>query len=198
MKKKGAWILKRALEDRPYPMTAYRHFGFQEKGITEGSDYGIVHKYVLYKSKSSKEYFNLRCRDSSIAVSSFVHKNTPSEYSYYNDFRYCSCCEKHKKRYDCAVQFLDYSQFKAFFELNPDEEKKLPEQLKLHLNQNRTLYVGNSILNDIDPLCSIKNPWWVAGIDTRAEDNEISWRNCDPYLKIAFGLCGLCYRKLMK
>jgi hypothetical protein len=105
----------------------------------------------------------------------------------------CSVCDNKKARYRYTVQFIDYRQFKDFFELTKQEDESMPFQLKTYLNQIQTRYHGNSILDDVDPLAFIDNPWWVED----PEERSVVWgrRDTSPVLFLQFGLCGFCKKK---
>lgn len=188
-----ARVVERAFEDRGYPVTLYVTFGTRVDEIPEGQSSAVAYRSVLYTSEKPEEVMGLRSRDNNRSVSRFVIKNRPSDILLTGGLK-CCYCREHKPKYNYVLNFLDYTQFKNFFEISSDVEKTLPNQLRKYLNQSSTLYVGNSILNDIDPVCLIKNPWWVAGIDR----DKITWNSSDPYLKIVFSVCGFCRRKLLK
>lgn len=98
----------------------------------------------------------------------------------------CIYCNKHHGRYEFLLKIKDFRQFVDFFELSESEIKKLPIQMKKYFNQARVLYNGNSILQDLDPISQIENPWWSEGF------------NYEPYIIISFSLCGFCYKKLKR
>jgi len=108
----------------------------------------------------------------------------------------CLFCEKYKGRYNYVVQFLDFLQFESFFELNDKEKKKMPYQLRDFLNQERMCYSGNWILDDVDPLCLVDNPWWVGDLD-QFKKYKRKQRD-EPALFFTFNLCKYCKRKIEK
>lgn len=194
---RSSWVIERGLEDQKYPVTLYSTFGSRVKEIPEGQLSGVVYRSVLYTSDNPRERMYLRSEGSNNTVNCFIYDKNPSTLFLPITVK-CSYCAKHASKYRYALNFLDYTQFKEFFKLTPELENSLPQQLRLYLNQSRTLYTGNSILNDIDPVSLIKNPWWVASINENWEKRKISWSNADPYLKIIFSLCGFCRKKFSK
>lgn len=96
----------------------------------------------------------------------------------------CFACYKKANDLSYELEFLDVQQFIDFFELGEEEVKRLPKQLLVHLNQARTLYDGNSILNDVDPLGTVHNPWWG--------------ERGDPSLSIYYHLCVGCRKDFLK
>jgi len=128
----------------------------------------------------------------------------------YNDIRIinyavnydtCGWCPfKSKNKY--YLQFIDAMQFMAFFGVS---DKEIPKQMLLYLNQNRTLYHGNSILNDVDPLKMVVNPWWTAKKhDPELLNSEDAWSGynirCDdqPAIFVRFNTCERCRKKFLK
>jgi hypothetical protein len=61
------------------------------------------------------------------------------------------------------------------------------DQMKKYLNQSTTAYFGNSILDDLDPVTLITNPWFIADVAF----NEIKfYQRSNPAYFIHFHLCG--------
>ena len=197
--------IQRALENGRYPLRMYQQFAQKNKYIKRGKKYGTAQAKILYcidvKSKNEQGSFK--------TIWSASDPHIQLHASPWGDFRRiflddgdrfiqkkpCSICDKYRGRYYHTVQFLDYLQFKTFFEISEEDEEQLPYQLKDFLNQERTLYYGNSILDDIDPLCLMTNPWWTQKI-TRGEIAGHGNRD-HPAIFLAFNLCKRCRRKLI-
>lgn len=96
---------------------------------------------------------------------------------------YCVLCDFHSS-YENILHFTDILQFKEFFEVTDEELKNLPSELSF-LNPARSQYTGNSILDDVDPVALIRNPWWA--IDRSGSESEI---------QVKFLLCKRCQKRL--
>jgi len=160
---KPEYYIKRALKDKEYCYTKYSQFGDDPETVSESIKEKILSIKYNYKTIYGNQYW---AKIFHIAK----HEN-------------CNYCNKYHGRYEFLLRFKDIEQFIEFFELSEKEYKKLPIQMRKYFNQARTLYDGNSILNDLDPITNIENPWWGG-------DN--------PYIVISFNLCGFCYRKFKR
>ena len=98
--------------------------------------------------------------------------------------------KKAQGRVNVALQltFIDYRQFLEFFNLT---EKDIPKAMVEHMHQENTLYVGNSILTDVDPIDTIRDPWFRN--DRIGCVYSPGW---DPHLIINIPLCKRCLRKI--
>jgi hypothetical protein len=98
----------------------------------------------------------------------------------------CIYDKKTKWKKLVVLSFIDYRQFFEFFEII--EENIIPHQMKDHLHQQSTWYVGNSILNDLDPIDMIYDPWF------KRENN----RNDHPKINVIIPICNKCIKKLQR
>lgn len=99
----------------------------------------------------------------------------------------CKICQRTRKRW-IKLGFIDYHQFIEFFEVDKSD---LPDEMIEHLHQQSELYVGNSILDDVDPVDQIDDPWFTnksLGI-VRVSNNTAK------ELIIYIPICGRCLRK---
>jgi hypothetical protein len=112
----------------------------------------------------------------------------------------CEHCKKFKWTTLVTLLFQDYRQVCEFFKVKPEA---LPHEIVEHLHQQNDVYVGNSILDDIDPVDLIKDPWfrrhkqWQEyNFDTKKEEQYEDWEGT-PYLQVLIPLCERCKKKLM-
>ncbi len=189
-------------------MKLYRRFGYAEKGFPKGATSAVVETAVLYTTKDPQGHFNYRSRDGVYGMSSSIYPGDPSSFrlngtkpTRFEEIR-CDYCGRYKPKHPYILAFRDYMQFKAFFELTPKEEGRLPSQLRDYFSQNSEMYMGNSILDDLDPVDEIKNPWWRASALEQVNTGEmtVSYHGHPngPDVRIIFGICGVCKRKIDK
>ena len=202
-------IVKKALLNKRYPMTRYAGFAESFDGDNlKFDEIQILHGYDL---KENAEHF--------VGYGAGRHKHIvfpqdPYIQNHKRDFseprevvlsgagqqldkRTCVCCNKRNGRYFYNMQFLDYLQFEAFFKLTKTEINKMPQQFRDYLNQQRLVYNGNSILDDVDPLSEIHNPWWTDSID---QWGKLTYKNYHavPGFFIIWNLCKICKNKIDK
>jgi len=119
-----------------------------------------------------------------------------SDQKIYGTQHFCDYCNSAKVLFRFALSFSDYSQFRDFYDVSEKEEAILPEQFKKYLNQSLTEYTGNSILNDVDPVSLIRNPWWMDSIQDWSEEGYARSQNNHPVFVVSFCTCGRCLKKL--
>ncbi len=105
-------------------------------------------------------------------------------YSNYRKRTVCIYDKKFQWKKIINLDFIDYRQFIEFFKISEDE---IPIQMKQHLHQQSKLYVGNSILDDTDPVDKIDDPWFKEKTNNNTGG---------PLLRIAIPMCNRCLKKL--
>jgi len=201
VKKGTPFILSKGLKNLSYPMQVYREFGLGS--IPEASK--LINATILsrYDSKKDIEKENIHfISPTRIGSSNYTYGYERSftiskrESSVNRNFLCCGC-EKTLARYSYELRFLDWDVFQAFFEVTEEEMKEIPFQLKRYFNQSSTAYFGNRILNDLDPITLIHNPWFSDSLNTRSGKSEIIHsNNRPPAFFVHFHLCGHCRKKL--
>lgn len=187
-KKGTGFIALKSLRGFTYPKTVYpqpKSIMFQE---------GEVKEYPKVIQVPLLQIFDLK--------QGILHINSAfwgDRCVFYNDppFRggaLCDCCRIFPTIHFYVLDFKEYAHFKLFFEITDDST--VPAQLRDFLSQQKTGYLGNSILDDIDPVARVHIPWWK----TYLRDGEImGYRDAkDICLPIRFGLCGKCRNKILK
>lgn len=159
--KRDYWI-KKAFQDKEYSIRLSRQF--HEFDTFEQSEHMETKKKIL--EQSEKRYYQWSGQHFYSSQFSFVNRQ----------YEPCVVCGRNGKEVS-VLRIQDVRQFIEFFELSTEEQKSLPKQMTAYLNQDRTLYDGNSILNDLDPITTIRNPWWVGEY------------NYGPKITISFALC---------
>lgn len=171
-------IVIRALEDKEY---AYMHYPqFTEKRVIE-----LKKKKILSIGEYSwyyPEYYNWFRFGKLLYDDIWKH--------YYEQICYF-CGAKQKKIME--LTFIDYRQFLEFFEL---EEKDVPRQIIDHLHQKRQMYLGNSILDDLDPVDGINDPWFRGG-DSAKEKYRFAHIS-PPKIYIEISVCLRCLNKYQR
>jgi hypothetical protein len=64
--------------------------------------------------------------------------------------------------------------------------ERFPKEMIDHLHQQNEMYIGNKILNDLDPIDLINDPWFRTDI-----------RNY-PKITVFIPICKRCYNKYKK
>lgn len=111
----------------------------------------------------------------------------------------CSVCGKFEWTKILEIEFVDYRQLCAFFEISPD---KIHPDIKIHLHKQTETYTGNSKLDDTDPCDDIDDPWfrgWTTNemVDLKGNHKtETRVGTRERLLGIGIPLCGHCLRKL--
>jgi len=102
---------------------------------------------------------------------------------------YCMFCSYTKKKY-LKLKFIDYRQFLEFFNL---KENEIPPHMIEHLHQQRTMYVGNSILDDLDPVDGVNDPWFRSAHDAKSTHRFA--HDDPPNISIVLPVCLVCLNK---
>lgn len=107
----------------------------------------------------------------------------------------CENCRKFKAKLFIEIEFKDYRQVCEFFNT---EKEKLPTEFVKHFHRQNETYVGNSILDDTDPVDEISD-FWFRDIQTHQMEG---WKSTggkfpdgQPFLKIIIPLCKHCVKK---
>lgn len=93
----------------------------------------------------------------------------------------CPVCNHFPSMHVITLTFKDYRQICQFFHVKP---KSLRHEIVEHLHQQNSSYVGNSILDDTDPVDEITDPWFKGHQYHTIEVN--------------IGICGHCLHKYGK
>lgn len=171
-------IVIKALKDLEYPCMHYPRF-------TEERKIKISKKKIL----SLPEYlFSHLDHYNWFYLGKTVHDTLFSRERHYtsND---CMFCYAKKKRIVC-LKFIDYRQFLEFFNL---KKKDVPSHIIKHLHQQGEMYVGNSILDDLDPVDGVNDPWFRGG--DRAKERYRFAHTSSPEIIIAIPICLRCLNK---
>jgi len=182
-------IIKIAFKDIRYPYRAGKIF---ENGIEKG--YKIVDASILYDITKYSESISV-FKDNH--YSRFNHSSsnvvTIGESSYHKTL--CKHCESRIGKFRYGLQFFDVEQFAKFLPIEISRNE-IPIQMEKYLNQSRTLDTANHLLNDVDPISLIHNPWWTDSIN-KANNTEIFRNKWEPVFAIQFNICGFCRNKLL-
>lgn len=153
----------RALADKEYGYKYYHQFGSDHLDITNKLVDGLYYTSLLKWCRLSWPIF----------------RKDGFEYKFPGPV--CNCCERFTSKLFVKVTFMDYRQLSVF--LNVDKSK-LPIKCVQHLHQQNETYIGNSILDDVDPFDLVRDPWF--------RDHAGQGR---PEFKVYFGVCKRCYNK---
>lgn len=108
----------------------------------------------------------------------------------------CAMCKNEPWRILISLKFKDYHQFFAFFECEKDNN--LPKEMQEHFHWQNESYVGNSILDDTDPVDEIKDPWFRRIYEKdfwKPSDGRKQYVNGEPYLNVRIPVCRKCYKE---
>jgi hypothetical protein len=175
----GEFFYKKAFANKKYPMRKYL-----ETTFSYPSQESIENREILFVSTKRSDIFSptkitmhpKNCGSSgTFFINTEISQNNPIRI--YTS-RECDICGVTASFQDTLL-FLDILQIKSFFELTDEDLQRLPHELAF-LDPVRSTYTGNSILDDIDPVALIENPWW--GKDT-------------PQINVTFYLCKRCQKK---
>jgi hypothetical protein len=150
------WLVKKALLNQEYTYKHFPHFCDSKEE-------------QFYKESILTNYYNW-----------FHNCSNALILSKYNEK--CFLCNKYLMKNYLKLAFIDYFQFCEFFEVTED---KIHVKIKEHLHQQGEKYVGNSILDDTDPIDEIKDPWF----------KDVKSRMGGSVLLVCLGICNDCLRK---
>lgn len=170
-----SWLIIRALEDKEYPWMKYPRF-------TEKRKIFLKHSTIL----SLREHIWSSDSDSG---KDFCYTDKLYDWS---SNTICACCNKFKWKLLIILTFKDHRQFIGFFQLKAHD---VPSQIIDHLHQQGEMYEGNTILNDIDPIDRLIDPWFRrkdTGSIIKFADQEA------PYIRFIIPVCKICLNKYQK
>lgn len=205
VKKRGLdFLVQKSFKDLTYPLKVYRQFGSLSHPVNEEGyaykDTTILSGYDIKSKDERNSYVRTHIVRGTEKYSTFHTSDDRSvvfsEDRLGNKFL-CSCCVETVARYYYTLQFLDWEIFKAFFEIKDEELPDIPDQLKKYLNQTPSTYTGNSILNDVDPVALIRNPWFLDYVNKWSKTIQYSQQD-NPVFFVVFHLCGKCRLSLSK
>ena len=173
------WVAIRSLRNLSYTHDHWEHFA-DASLLKNGEEYkttilSVSDTFSISKwSMSQQPHFF-----------SFFREN--EEKSDYNDplSRYrCCACETASLKKEVDITFRHWKAFAEFFEIT---EADIPQEMKDHLHTRNSLYVGNDIIDDVDPVELIEDPWFPD-----------SSRSDDHSMKLILYLCQRCYAKFKR
>jgi hypothetical protein len=160
-------VIKTALADNTYSVVYFRPWNEQQWETKKEKILKIqdsIHPGIYHSEKKP-----LLC---------WITQNLPL--TSYNWHAHCEYCSKNKANLLIHLKFIDWRQICEFFAL-PTEA--LPMQVIQHLHQQRRQNYSNSILEDIDPLDDISDPWFMA-------------YSSSPKFEIEIPICKACRKKI--
>lgn len=178
------WLINRALQNNEYGFMHYHQFAEDNT-----PKFRELRKSTVLSVSDTNSYwysvgrYNHYRYGKWIIVESYYYKG------YWEDK--CILCDYKIKKY-INIKFKDYRQFLSFFNLS---KNKIPKVMIEHLHQRGEMYVGNSILDDIDPVDGINDPWF-----RNAEDKPdyLFAHIGEPSLVITIPICKKCLNKFEK
>lgn len=160
------WIVRKALLDKKY--TFFNYAGFS--GFTSSEKEGLNKKTILSFAEYHYKY----------------KKSTQFQIIGNEDYEDRMCIFKdHKVKTWLILTFIDYRQFLEFFEI---DKKDVPKRLTDYLHCQKEKYNGNSILDDLDPVDEISDPYFTQEGHGRYGKS----------LEVATPLCKRCKNKYSK
>ena len=111
----------------------------------------------------------------------------------------CQTCLRYKYKQIFEVVFKDWRQIVAFFGI---KEGELPPIVKTHLHQAQESYIGNTILDDTDPVDSIEDPWFREEYDGsyrwgKSSGGDMSFGD-EKSLSFFFAICNRDFNKIRR
>jgi L-rhamnose mutarotase len=175
IKRKGIEnIILRALEDKAYPFEYYRAFS---NGLIpnhwEVND--IAYEKVM---KITEETRHSTLSDSPACL---LVPYDPNDEKYRRVYYHCALCTNFQRKLYIQLTFHEWTQIVNFFNI---PKEKFPREMIDHLHQQNEMYVGNTNLDDLDPIDMIRDPWFRTG------------HNTEPSFIVSIPLCSGCYRKM--
>jgi hypothetical protein len=176
----------RALEDNRYERDKYSGFGhdwIDGKLVKESEETQKIKEKILRIGETQYCY-----QDGKMNRLFYFSTDVKNKYKYK-----CHFCN-HNWKLIVNVKFKEYTQFIDFFNI---KAKDIPKEMIEHLHQAATWYMGNSILDDIDPVDLIDDPWFSDHTDKVKLDDV--WRGSDEkQLEIFVFLCKRCFNRFAK
>ena len=108
----------------------------------------------------------------------------------------CQVCRKTRWKKFIEIKLLDYRQFCAFFNVKIED---FPVEMKQHFHRMNEVYVGNSLLEDTDPIDEIEDLWF-----RKVSRNEVGaykttgnmFPSSEPSIEMFIPVCNRCIKKL--
>jgi hypothetical protein len=187
--KKGVCFIALKSQKFTYPKTVYpqpKKVLFHEGDEDEVKENPKIIQVPLLQIFDSKKRL---LQENSAPLGRCVFYNEPP----FRGKPYCDLCRTFPTLYFFALDFKEYAHFKSFLEITDDST--VPAQLKDFLSQDQKIgYIGNPLLDDIDPMAMVQIPWWKTSL---CQGEIIKYRNDrNICLPIRFGLCGKCQNKI--
>ena len=194
MSRDKEWILMKALRDLKYGRDVKYREAFHNV------DYHGEH-ILFYHGLKTYQY--LKCSGKGKTNLGWIH-NDYRQLRIAGDYDICGYCLASAKEF-YLLKFTMPEQFIEFFELTEKEQKKVPSQFMEHLRPERQAYQGNYILDDVDPLTDIVNPWWILkDVDRSSFNPKKSWEehqmrsDAEPMFMVGFVCCTRCKNKYLR
>jgi hypothetical protein len=203
IRKRGlTFVVRKSLQNLTYRLRGYKCFGYNSNLMDESGYTNITILDGVDKKRKDDKGSYIRTHNLSGYTS--LHQSFGSsldrafafDRSYVSSKLLCNHCGDTYARYHYTLQFLDWEIFREFFEIKENEMQYIPDQFKMYLNQASNEYCGNSLLEDLDPIALIKNPWFIKTLNNNGEIIDRSRKN--PAYLINYFLCGNCQKSIMK
>ncbi len=194
-------LVSRALEDNEYHFKLFKRFGSYDSGdkkiVVQGRWLEVDESIDLQKMKIlsihdlKNDHVPYDDPDDLLTV------NIPKNNSFYLDFRErvrheCSICRKVKWSIIVQVNFIDYRQIIEFFKI---EQDVLPKEFIEHFHYQNESYVGNSRLQDTDPVDEVKDIWFREFSEYRSIVTFNDYSKTHPHLDVRIPICRRCLKK---
>jgi len=182
-------VLIKALENHKYPITYYHQFG-------SGNKEKITKETIMELEETD---WRMSPEDHTDII--VFNQGTKYKYdtwkgpkmSYWK--RTCYFCDSPRKMI-IAIKFRDYRQLIQFLDL---KKWKVPKQIINHLHQQAGMYVGNTILDDVDPIDLLRDPWFTRHEPPIKMDDYLSDQDCGAKeFVIKIYTCKKCFNKYQK
>ena len=195
-------MVTKALEDKEYSFEIFKNFGdeldedcktcVQGRWIKVDRTTRIQKMKILYVHYEKTSHIPFDDPDDLLKVN--ITKNN----SFYFDFPHikknrhnCSLCKKSKWSIILELSFIDYRQLVEFFNI---EKEKLPEEFVDHFHYQNESYVGNSRLDDTDPVDEVKDLWFRHFSEYRSGVIVNDYSTEHPHLDVRIPICKRCYK----
>lgn len=196
-----ASVVRRGLANKKYPFMAYPDFSGRWTRFShlEVKKPTLVRLPILQEEKFDRHFY--LSEDTALITIIWTETGTLfTKEDYRSENRVlCPHCKKFKWTTLITLFFQDYRQISAFFKVKPEA---LAHEIVEHLHQQNDVYVGNSILDDVDPVDLIEDPWFKQhqtwqeyNFDSKKQEEYEDWEGT-PYLRVLIPLCERCKKKL--
>lgn len=108
----------------------------------------------------------------------------------------CQVCKKTRWKKLIHIKLLDYRQFCAFFDVKVED---FPIEMKQHFHRMNEAYVGNSILDDVDPVDEIRDLWFrkvSKNLVGAYKETKNMFPATPPSIELFIPICNRCVKKL--